>query len=342
MSATTIVTTFSDLYSALLSDMRSGSGVSTTTQLAQRYIDTGHKELYVGNGERFHWAERRAFIKTHAEYNDGTIAATQGSATITGTDTLWNTLNTHGQLNLRVGGKITIGSGNVIYEVLTVASDTSATISPEFIGDTDTGLDYRYFEDEYALAADFLKPVDQRSFDDARKIYLIGRSDFRRMYPRNWIPTVSVRNAIVIDRPPVGNTVPIRKIQFGPPPSNTQVIPYSYVTSYIVTSSIGAAKATFTADSDEPTMPLLYRNAILMAAKVAWYRDIKDDARSAQVFQEMSMMLDRVLGDQDLGAQRLRVVSPRAMYEARARYPYRRGGRHYDLNGAFDRFDDRD
>lgn len=339
MSSTTTVTTWADLYGALIGDMRTNTGLTATVEKAKRFIDEGHHWIYNTHGTKFHWAERRAFIKTHAEYSDGTIAATIGSATLTGTDTLWNTNNDHGQPNARAGGRIVIGGGTTIYNVLTVPSDTSMTISPEYIGDTDTELDYRYFEDAYALASDFRNPKDKQSFNDARTIHLIGGSDFRKRFPRNWMPTTSIRNAIIQDEAPSGNTTPIRKVRFGPPPSDTQIIPYTYVTTNIVVASDGTPKASFTADTDEPTMPLSHRPLILVAAKAVWYRDVKDDQRSTSCFQEFSSRLDDLVGDQDVGAQTLRMVSPRAWYAARAKRPYvGRGGR-YDTNGRFDRFE---
>lgn len=340
MSSTTITTTWADLYGALMKDMRTNSSNTDVIERAKRYIDEGHHWMYVGHGEKFHWAERRATIKTHAVYTTGTIAATIGSGTLTGTDTLWTTNNDHGQPNARAGGKLTIGGGSTVYTVLTVPGAGSMTITPEYIGETDTELEYRYFEDEYALASDFRKPIDKRNFDDGREIHLIGRTDFRRLHPRNWIPTQNIRHAIIQDHAPSGNTTPIRRVVFGPPPSTTMIIPYSYVTNHIVVDATGTAKASFTADTDEPIMPLAYRSLILLAAKFVWYREAKDDARAQTVFQEFSLRMDQMIGDTDLGAQALRVRSPYSMYRARARNPYYKSGRRYDINGRFDRMED--
>jgi hypothetical protein len=107
-----------------------------------------------------------------------------------------------------------------------------------------------------------------------------------------------------------------------------------------VTSSAGVAQVSFSADSDEPTMPLEYRPLILMAAKAAWYRDMKDDARAAAVIQEFVARLDQMIGDQDIGAQKLRIRSNVQSYRNRARGPYRRAGSRYDINGRFDRFEE--
>ena len=319
--------------------MRSETGVTSTTNLAKRYIDEAHRDLYIGHGEKFHWAERRNTIITHAEYTTGTLTATIGSGTLTGASTLWNTNNDHGQKNMRKYGKISIAGADEVHEISSVTNDTSAAMTPNYIGSTASELEYRYFEDTYALASDFLKPVDSRSFDDNRRIHFVGRSRFRQMYPRNRTTSTSISVAILEDYAPDGNVTLIRRIRFGPPPSNTQIIPYSYVTSNIVTASDGTAKDSFTADADHPTMPLHYRPIIVAGAKLHWYRDIKDDQRSLQVLPLYQQMLDRMIGDQDVGAQKMRIRTARGLYVSRAKRPYR-GGQRYDINGRFDRFED--
>lgn len=342
MSVDTSPVDFEDLYTALLDDMRSNTSQTDVISLAKRYIDTANKAAYHARGELFGWAERHAFIKTHAEYSDGTLTATIGTGTLTGASTAWNTNNSHGQPNMRAGGKLVIDDQREVYEVLTVPSDTSATMQPDWIGETEAALTYRYFEDEYALASDFLKPVDQHTFDDDDSIHLVGRTDFRRAFPRNSRTTTHITHAIIQDHAPSGNTTPIRKIRFAPAPSNTQIIRYTYVTSNIVVSSAGVGAASFSADTDEPTMPLRWRSGIVVGAKAKWYRDLKDDARAASCEQEWAQWLNDIVGDQDIGAQRMRMRSPGAMYRARAkRGGGRTGNRRFD-DGRFDTLRDRD
>lgn len=339
MSSTTQPTDFSDLYTDLMNRMREDTGFSASVTIAKRLIQQAHMDLYIGHGEKFHWAERRSTIVTHAQYTTGTLTATIGSGTITGASTAWNTANDHGQTNMQVGGKMTISGSDEVYEVTAVASDTSATISPNYIGSTDSGLSYVYFEDEYALASDFIKPVDVQSFDWNGRIRLIGRGDFRRQYPRNRIPTTIIHSATWYDLPFSGNTTPIRKVRFAPPPSNTQVIPYAYVTSNTVVSSNGTAQSAFSADADEPSMPLRYRHVIVHGARAQFYQDRKDDLSRASAAQaEYSSVLQRMIDDQDIGAQTFSVRTTQS-YRERARRPWGHGRRRYDVNGAFDRFE---
>lgn len=338
MSTTTQPQTFADLVVDLQNRSREQAGITATDNIAKRAIQTAHYDLYVGYGEKFSWAERRDYIRTHAEYTTGTLTATQGNQTITGASTAWNTANGQGQNNMRVGGKVVISGEDEVYEVTAVASDTSATISPAYIGTTAASLSYRYFEDEYALATDFWKPVDARSFDDHRNIRLVGRTDFRRYFPNNRWTTTAIACATIIDRPPSGNTTPIRKILFGPAPSNVQVIPYSYVTKNLVVSSAGVAQEQFSADADEPILPIHYRHVIVLGALAHWMRDRKDDPRFTAIQQERDSLLARMLDDQDIGASTFEIRFNRASYRARARRPWRQGSGRYDINSRFDRF----
>lgn len=339
MSTTSQYTDFSDIYNALIQRVRGNTSDTTLIQLAKQFVNSAHKDIYIRNGEKFSWTERRATITTHAEYTTGTLTATQGSTTITGSSTAWNTADAFGTNNMQVGGKITIAGSEEVYEVTAVGSDTSATISPAFIDDDTSGATYVYFEDEYALATDFMKPIDARSFDTACRIPLLGRQDFRRRYPRNRITSQHIHAATWLDLPFSGDTTPVRKVRFAPPPSNAQIIPYTYVTKYIAVSSAGSEQEQLSADADEPTMPLRHRHLILLKALADFYQ-YKDDARWQQVRAEFEQLMARVVSDQDVGQQRARFTTHPGRYRARARSPYRRGGGRYDINDRFDRFID--
>lgn len=67
-------------------------------------------------------------------YRTGTIALTNGSATVTGTGTAWIA-------NASVGEGLVAPDGR-IYEVTNIGSDTSITISPAYLGSTASGQAY--------------------------------------------------------------------------------------------------------------------------------------------------------------------------------------------------------
>lgn len=340
MSTTSQVTTFSDLYTDLQNRTRVTTGVTATENQAKRYINTANQQIYAMGNYKFPWAERTAYLRTHAPYSTGTVSISVGSTSLTGSSTLWNTANSYSENNARVGGKMLLAGGHDIYSVTAVGSDTAITLNNKYVGSAAlSGDTYAYFEDTYALASDFLRPVDMQFFTDDASIPFINRADFRRMYPR---PNVSGRPfvACLVDLPFSGNTTPVRKILFYPYPSGVFILPYTYITSSIAVTSVGVESQTLSGDTDEPTMPLRYRQAIVLHALYNWYRDKKDDARADKVQAEFVDMLSGLKEDQDIGTHVRAKIHPRmSMYTRHVYQPYsKRGGRRMDLNGEFDRF----
>lgn len=340
MSSTSQYTDFSDLYTGLLNAVRSDTTVTATIDQAKRYINIALQDMHMGFDYKFYWAERRAVLVTQPQYITGTVSVSQGGITITGTDTFWDTVNAFSVNNMRVGGKIRIGGGSEVYEITAVASDTSATIGSKFTQADVTDGGYTYFEDEYALASDFSRPIDQQLFSSNIPIELIDRQWFRRRYVRNSITGRPVV-ATILDLPPSGDTVPVRRIRLHRPPDVAYTIPYTYVTTELVVTSTGVAATTFINDTDEPLVPLRYRHAIVFHALYHWYRDKRDDGRSQEAKSEYVDAMIRISSDTDLGTKRLRLRPALASYRSKAARPYNaRGRRRHSLNNAFDRFEE--
>lgn len=336
MGATTSVVDFSDLFTDLLNRARSETGDTPTTNIAKRYINTGLQDMHLGTAEKLPWAERRNHLITQPSYSTGTIAITKGSTSLTGTGTLWNTNNDFSVSNARAGGKIKL-TGPETYTVDSVGSDTAITLAEKYVGDTISSLgSYNYFEDAYALEADFGRPLDQRSFGDGWNIPLIGRNEFRRRYPRNNL-TGTIVVASIMDHEFVSNATPVRKIHFHRAPTKSELIPYSYITRYLAVSSSGTRAESLSADADEPIVPMRMRTMIVLRALHIWLRDRKDDANADKVLAEYQGWVDRMVGDNEIGDTRPRIHMATSMYTRKARMPYRRTGRRYDINGRFDR-----
>jgi len=340
MSSTSQYTDFSDLYTGLLNSVRSDTSISATIDQAKRYINIALQDMHLGFDYKFPWSERHAVLITHAEYITGTLSVSQGSTTLTGTGTAWDTNNAFSVKNVRVGGKLRIAGGSEVYEVTAVASDTSATISSQFTQADVTDGGYIYFEDEYALATDFLRPIDQQLFSSNIPIELIDRQWFRRRFVRNFITGKPVV-ATILDLPFSGDTIPVRKIRFHRPPDIAYSIPYAYVTGNLVVTAAGAPATSLINDTDEPIVPLRYRHAILFHALYHWYRDKRDDDRSLEAKSEYVDIMARTASDTELGTKRLRLRPALASYRSKAQRPYNsRGGRRYSLNNSFDRFEE--
>lgn len=332
MGTTQQVTTFLDLYTELLNAVREATTVTTTSDIAKRYINRSLHDMHIDSD--FPWATRRDTLLTHATYTTGTVTITQGATAVTGASTLWNTANTFAQNNARVGGKLTI-NGTDIYNVTAVGSDTAITIGERFVAADVSASGYTYYEDEYALASDFWQPVDKRQFTDALSIELIGPREFYRRYPRN-STTGTPKVATLIELGPSGSVTGRPRIIFHPVPSVAMLVPYRYLTSNLAVSSAGVAAANLSADTDEPIVPLRYRHAIVLHALAFWYRDRKDDTRSQEARGEYVDLVRRIRQDTQPTDDRPRLVAPFAKYRRMARV---RGRARYDVAGEWDRME---
>lgn len=335
MSATTQVTDFSDLYTDLLNRIRADTTTTATVNQAKRYINIALHDMHIGFDYKMPWAERREVLITQDDYTTGTLAITRGDTALTGTSTAWNTNNDFGVANVRAGGKIVIDGGVEVYEILSVSSDTGAVLTSDFVKATVTAATYVYFEDEYALHADFLRPIDHINFDTNGEIPLIGRSEFRRRYPRN--KTVGKpRIGTIIDLAFASDTSPVRKIRFHQPPDDFYSIPYNFITDKLAVSSSGTEQVNLSADADEPIVPLRYRHAIVFHALYHWYRDKKDDDRAISAKSEYTDLMIRISGDLEIGAPRPRIAPVVGPYMRRAKTPWRGKGRRFVVGDAFD------
>ncbi len=143
--------------------------------------------------------------------------------------------------------------------------------------------------------------------------------------------------ATILDKPFNGSTAPVITVQFYPYPSTNFIIPYSYVTNNLAVSSAGVEATSMSEDTDEPALPVRYRNALVSFAIAKWYRDKKDDSRSEQAKADYQDEVNRIVGDQRIGANTQARVTPRpGMYSSA---PYGgSAGRRFSTNNSFDEF----
>ena len=85
-------------------------------------------------------------ISTIAPYETGTVTATNGSKTITGSNTIFTVA--------MVGRKIRIEDENAYYRIAAFVSTTEITLEAAYQGTTQSGADYSIYKDEYRLPAD--------------------------------------------------------------------------------------------------------------------------------------------------------------------------------------------
>lgn len=335
MSSTSQLTTFSDLYTDLQNRVRISTGITASETQAKRAINIALHDMHMGVDYKLPWSERRAVVRTQDDYTTGTVTTTKGSTSVTGSGTAWNTNNAFGVKNARANGRIVFAGSRTPYVVSSVGSDTAITLAEKFTETSLSGATYTYYEDEYDLAADFLRPIDMQRFSPEMSINLISRTEFRSRFPTN--STVN-RPAVatILDFAPSGSTTPIRRVKFAPPPNDIFQIPYSYVTAYLAVSSAGTAAANLSGDTDEPIVPLRYRHAILYHALAAWYRDKKDDTRSQEAKAEYVDIMSRIIMDTEVGAPRPQLRPRVSSYVRSAKSPYTRGSARRFDRGRFD------
>ena len=341
MSTTSQVTSLSDMVTNLSNRLRLSTGVTATDTQLKTSLNTALHDMHLGMDYRLPWAERRAVLRTQDDYTTGTVTTTKGSTAVTGASTLWNTANAFSVNNTRAGGKIVFSGSRTPYEVSSVTNDTAIVLTEKF---TETSLaagsTYTYYEDEYTLATDFLRPIDMQRFSLEASVELISRTEFRRRFPIN--STIGRPScATILDLPFSGNTTPVRKVKLASAPNDFYQIPYTYVTSYLAVSSTGAAQANMSADTDEPIVPLRYRHAIVFHALYNLFRDKKDDTRSQEAKAEYVDIMTRIMMDTEVGGVRPQLRPRVSGYVNQAKRPYSRGGggRRFD-RGHFDEMGD--
>lgn len=336
MSVTGQFTTFADLYTGVLNATRSQISQADPKSQAKRAVNVALQDMHLGTGQSFYWAEREAEILTVPPYSTGTISITQGSATVTGSSTTWNTSAWYGT-PIERDGKIVVAGSPVPFGVTAIGSDTDITLDKIFHLATVADVTYQYYKDTYSLAGDYLRPVDMQFFDNNQEIRLVDRRQLRRMSPRNAV-TGKPHYAAQIELGALSSTAPRKRLVLYPPPDAAYKLPYSYITDKLAISSIGTGQTSLVEDTDEPIVPLQYRHAIYWyACKMAFMG--KDDARRQEAEREYNNVMTRILNDTNPGDNRIRVEPNIGSYASHAAAPYSGRGRvgRWSVNNAFDR-----
>lgn len=326
--------TLSELRTDILNRLRETTGVSATNTILNRFINDAvidvHRDPRV---HLFPWQIRRAYLQTQPDYSTGTVTVTRGSTSVTGSSTAWTTNNAWGVANVRAGGKIRLGDNQEVYRVSSVDSATTLTLDSLFTGGSAlSGASYLYFEDEYALASDFLHSVDLHTFSEERQIFLIGPQEFRRRYPRNDV-LGTPKHATIVELGPSGNTTPRPRVVFGPSPTEAETIPYWYVSSHYWVTSGGTRQRFGSNDGDEPVIYPSYRQVIVWHVLWHWFEARKNDDRGQLYkgyYDEAVMRMTAAYRGED--QDRPRLVPRRAPpFGTRLRRP------RFDYNNLFDR-----
>lgn len=334
--------TFADLYTEVYRRMRvSGTGTGEEAT-AKRFINQANYDLYIGNGEKFSWAERQGEIRTRAPitYTDLMFFTRR---VILSTSATFQDDDEFGVAQVRAGGFLLLEGEP--YEVEEVTGPGGLTLRTQYTGDTTGQKTGVYYEPSYALPIDFLRPQDEQIFSASRRIEV--RNLDRRRFRQRWSYTLGeprfatyYRADDYLDSGAAGEDDP-QRVEFWPIPDAVYRLPFSYVTGHIAIVSGGNRAANMDQDNDRPILPLRYRHILVEYAAWLWYRDRKDDVRANAAFASYRDMLDRMTADTEIGRPRPRMRTTMAERRLRNRRPYtRRGTRRFDVGGRFDRLED--
>lgn len=122
-----------------LTEQTATPGTPNECRLALADDSSGNPQLQFNAGwddDTLIYGEYIKELSDLVEYTTGTVAVTNNSTTVTGTDTLWNT-------NASAGDYFRIDTdGNEWYRISTVVSDTSITLASVYRGSNKTGVKY--------------------------------------------------------------------------------------------------------------------------------------------------------------------------------------------------------
>ena len=282
---------FADIYLDTMN--RFGIATTNTTVLTKvkRLINQGLRDWSIQRP----WPilMRRAELRTFPDYSTGTVTVTQGSATLTGASTLWNTNNAWTEKNVQATFKFQRTADSEIYEVSSVGSDTAITLLSKYTKATAAAAAYNIWQDEYALASDFDRPVVSRQLFNDIALRPLGFREWRARFS----------NANDVGKPlyyTLGrNRSGLVRLFLWPAPDRAMILPYEYITSNLAQAS-GVDQAELSGDTDTPNIPMKYRHMLVHYAVAQYYRDYKDDARYVQSMEQYNDLVRRMANDFEL------------------------------------------
>ena len=120
--------------------------------------------------KRFNWGLSRTTLTTTDDITTGTVAATNGSATITSKDDSGSNAANFG--SVAVGMYLRVGTDKVSYKVTAIDTSVSSphtlTIETAYVGTTTTSASYVILQDEYGLSTTDLDSVQFATFSDGQ------------------------------------------------------------------------------------------------------------------------------------------------------------------------------
>lgn len=157
----------------IATDVETISNVTTQRSLVNNAIQTALDRVFEYHDWPYYVQE--AALLTKAPYETGTVSVTNGSKTVTGSGTSWDSSYT--------GRKFRVANENGYYRIATVDSTTQITLEQPIQGDTQSGVTYSIFKDEYRLAADVDRDKTFRQNQNGVALYDMPISSLDAVWP---------------------------------------------------------------------------------------------------------------------------------------------------------------
>lgn len=242
-----------DTYVNIKTEVLNKIGISDTDveTVAKQALNDILQEIC--QSHNYSWLYGSSSFITVLPYETGTITATEGSATITGSGTAFT--------SAMVGRKFSCEDAT--YTILARVSDTEITLSTVYAGAGGAGLTYKIYQDEYSLASDVEDTLSVRQENSPFKLVKRSNEFMDKYYPQR------TSFGYPIYYSPVGyDSTGYMKIAVYLIPNQARNIYYRYK-KRVTEMSL---------DADTPIIPLRYRWVLAKGALyiVAKYLDMPD------------------------------------------------------------------
>ena len=199
----------------------------------------------------FSWLYGDSSFITTAVYEAGSLTATEGGTTLTGSSTIWT--------SAMVGRKIRIE--NATYDISAYTSGTDLTLSTNYAGAGGSGLGYTIFQGEYSLSSDVEDVLSMYQENYPHKLDKVGIEVMDMLYPSGTASGYPYKYSIV-----GYDSSGYMKVAVYPIPQLARNVYYRF--KYRVTE--------MSSDSDTPIIPLRYRWVLAKGGvyQVAKYLDM--------------------------------------------------------------------
>lgn len=312
---------YSDIETRVMNRLR----IPTTNTTEAAKVRALINDVYRDIGMKFDWwwLVKRQVINTVDDISTGTVAVTNGSASITFSSA--PTSSVAGRVLLVPGDTRDSGA---VYRISThTAGSASATLDATYTGDTASAASYNVYQDTYDLAADVGKPLHVRRYGYSWPLDLVGPEEIHgiKIYD---LSEGKPQMASVIDFDTSGDPTTQKQLVVHPYPDDTYRLEISY-------------KQTLNTELSGSTRPLIpddYLSALEYGTLARGYPIFLDDVERGTFFLGLfnDIMALMTLAQQEKTGDR-----PRIKVRDQYRSFYRRGrvtAATADLGTFFDRW----